>query len=332
MKLRLLIAIGLLLSACAAAPPPLGPTPENGSGTISIPTITLPEDRFPTSSGNGAPAVVQAEFNIPPNRGARAPAVVVMHGCSGLLPGSRRWAAELGRAGYATLVFDSFGGRALKETCTGNQNINLGSRIIDAYRGLEFLAAHPQIDPRRIALMGFSQGGAVTLLARYRRFQRLWLADGRGFAAYLAFYPGACNRKLLDEAAVDDAPLRIFHGAADDWTPIGPCREYVARMKAAGKDAALLEYADAHHGFDGPGSSLRSRPEVLNSGKCLYVELAGGRFAAYHADSGARVTAGTPCLTRGATVGNNPRAYRRALEDVKNFLSARLGAGEPPQG
>ena len=53
----------------------------------------------------------------------------------------------------------------------------------------DFLASHPRVDPSKIALMGFSQGGGVTLLARHARFQRLWMAAGRSFAAYLAFYP-----------------------------------------------------------------------------------------------------------------------------------------------
>ena len=68
--------------------------------------------------------------------------------------------------------------------------------------------------------------------------------------AHLAFYPNNCFIRLADEDRVSDAPIRIFHGAADDATVIDRCREYVARLRDAGKDVALFEYAGAKHWFD----------------------------------------------------------------------------------
>ena len=39
------------------------------------------------------------------------PAVVLLHGCSGVAPRSRMWAEKLNSWGYATLIVDSFGPR-----------------------------------------------------------------------------------------------------------------------------------------------------------------------------------------------------------------------------
>jgi dienelactone hydrolase len=70
------------------------------------------------------------------------------------------------------------------------------------------------------------------------------------FAAHLAFYPTSCHIRLADEDCVGDAPIRIFHGTADDAAIIDRCREYVARLRNTGKDVALSEYAGAKHWFD----------------------------------------------------------------------------------
>lgn len=311
-----------LVAGCASVnPPPSAPSLTDGS--VALHTVTLPDDQFPTRSVAGEPATVWGHLRLPADEGRRVPAIILAHGCSGVASSHGRWADELTATGYATLLVDSFRGRSIKETCSGKQRINLGSRINDVYRGLDWLATHPRIDGGRIALMGFSQGGGVTLLARYARFQRRWMTPDRSFAAYLAFYPATCNRRLIDESEVDSRPLRVFHGAADNWTPLRPCREYVERALQQGKDAAIFEYPDAHHGFDNPRlPPERRRLDVINAGGCLFVEQASGRFVALHAGAETRVTPDQPCTIRGATTGYHADAYRRSIQDVKAFLAS----------
>jgi dienelactone hydrolase len=253
------------------------------------------------------------------------PAVILLHGAGGVSPNLADWVSELHRLGMATLVLDSFSGRGIPETRTGRFRINYGSRLIDVYRALEVLATHPRLDPARIALMGFSQGGGVVLLARQTRFQHLWASGDRQFAAFLAFYPSACNGRLLEENHVSPGPLRILHGTADDQTIIDPCRDYVERMRATGQDVALLAYLGAHHAFDIrtlPPS--RYDPDVISGRNCTYVERTPGAFEVTYRDTGKPAPSSQACLTRGITLGYDARAHQQAIQDVQAFLSTTL--------
>jgi dienelactone hydrolase len=256
-----------------------------------------------------------------PERSDPAPAVILLHGCSGISGTEIGWATTLRGLGIATFIVDSFRGRALTQTCSRNESLNPASAMTDAYSALELLGANPRIDRTRIAIMGFSIGGQSALRTSQVRFQERFAKGPTRFAAHLAFYPAGCITRLADEERIGNAPIRIFHGTADDWTLVGPCKAYVERLRKAGKDAALIEYADAHHSFDNPGIALRTLPRVVNPRNCTFVE-----------ESGRIVDAATrgsifysPCSSRGASVGYNAEAHRKAVRDVETIFGALFG-------
>ena len=112
----------------------------------------------------GDPVVLSGDLGFPPGAGP-FPAVILAHGCSGILPGKEAaWASVLREWGYATFVVDSFSGRNLIEACTNARALTGTQRVPDAYGALRILVTHPKIDPRRVALMGFSHGGLLTML------------------------------------------------------------------------------------------------------------------------------------------------------------------------
>ena len=92
-----------------------------------------------------------------------------MHGCGGLGNAEWGWVGPLKAAGYATFVVDSFTGRGLTEVCMSSRALLSVQRLPDAYGALRRLATHARIDARRIALMGFSHGGSVTLFSSWWR-------------------------------------------------------------------------------------------------------------------------------------------------------------------
>jgi len=227
------------------------------------------------------------------------------------------WARSLKELGIATLVVNSFSGRDILQVCNGQHQVSMASVLTDVYRALNILAANPRVDVSRIALMGFSFGGRTALWASHPRFQERYGQAPLNFAAYLAFYPSGCYITLADEDRIGPAPIRIFHGTADNWTPIKPCLEYVARLRRAGKDAALFEYAGAEHAFD--SAALPSRqvlPDAVNTGDCMFVERDGKIVDETEHLAGIDA----PCVVRGASIGYSPDAHRQSAADVRNFL------------
>jgi dienelactone hydrolase len=83
--------------------------------------------------------------------------------------------------------------------------------------------------------MGFSRGGQAALFASLNRFHQMWNKSGTDFAAYISFYPD-CMTTYISDTDVADKPIRIFHGTPDDYNPVAPCKRFVERLRAAGRD------------------------------------------------------------------------------------------------
>jgi len=101
----------------------------------------------------GDPVVLSGDLGFPPGAGP-FPAVILAHGCSGILPGKEAaWASVLREWGYATFVVDSLGGRNLIEACTNARTLTGTQRIPDAYGALRILVTHrTRLLPLRRAL------------------------------------------------------------------------------------------------------------------------------------------------------------------------------------
>lgn len=56
------------------------------------------------------------------------PAVIVLHGCSGIRPNQVAWAEWLRSESYAALVLDSFGGRGIRSLCGDSPAMGGGMR------------------------------------------------------------------------------------------------------------------------------------------------------------------------------------------------------------
>jgi len=206
------------------------------------------------------------------------PALVLMHGCSGLLgqrgrilPLYRAWMRALVVQGYSVLAVDSATPRGFGQTCSpGPERATmLRDRPKDAYAALQYLQSKPFVQADRVGLMGWSQGGGVVLLSINDKSIARPADLAHEFKAAVSFYPGSCSERLQSkpftqvepQSWTTRVPLLTLFGEADTWTPFAPCEAFIAAAKARGNPVELKSYAAAVHAFDAPNLTRTELPQ-----------------------------------------------------------------------
>jgi dienelactone hydrolase len=281
-------------------------------GGLTACAAAAPEGTLATSAPNGAVEQIPIVIARPDGPGP-FPAVVILHDCSGLGPGSSgapgRWSRELVARGYVVLMPDSFTtrghpGGVCTDASPSRREVGPARRRIDAYAALAHARSLPFVDGRRVGVMGGSHGGSTTLavMAAPESGGESPAQDRRGgFAAAVALYPGC--RAALGSWRSDGsgtyravAPLLILIGEKDDWTPAAPCVELARSSRATQHPVDIVVYPGAHHSFDS------DRP-------VRYVAT--------------RVNMNAPA-GRGATTGGDPQAWADSIRRVTEFFERTL--------
>ena len=197
------------------------------------------------------------------------PAVVMLHGCSGIEGITRKyldiWAQKLMSWGYVSLMVDSFGPRGESDICGGDRVFLIppNVRAQDAYDAKSYLAEIPFVNKKQIALMGWSHGGWTTLFA----LDETTPIQNRGdpFRCAIAFYP-YCSIYLRNL----NSPLSILIGELDSWCPAQMCFLRMPSGKTT-HEVTLKIYPQAYHCFDfegidtsKEGHRLLYNPEAAN--------------------------------------------------------------------
>ena len=324
---------GFALTVVLAVPTvgcPVDGLGDGRTGKIRFESST-PSDEMSVIDGRYGPKMmVEGTLSLP--KGATPPyaIAVIAHGSGGVRPDREpRWAQELGKAGIATFIVDSYDPRKTTGMNTGDISVSTMANVADAFAALRLLSTHPLLDARKVAVIGFSRGGQVALWTVLDPFRKAFMGDSLlSFSAHILVYP-ACNFQRVTRH-ISGAPILHLHGEADDLTPLAACREYMDRLRTGGAKIHTITYPGADHNFDF-AAPARYAPGVRSGAGChgeinlddrKYVLLPSKQpfasrkeFAEYERS----------CTTRGATIGGDPKARARAYVDSVAFLRQALG-------
>jgi dienelactone hydrolase len=171
--------------------------------------------------------------------GAKAPAVLVMHGCSGLSYGDREYRSYFINSGYVVFEPNSFA-RPGREPCTEDSwDESYRMRVEELEQALIEIRKLAWVDQDHLFLMGISEGGAVA--AGWSKNE---------FAGHIILEASCWSQKDRIPAAPLNTPVLAAIGEKDLWAKGASCN---TKTHARGSNSVVVK--DAPHG-------MSDRPEV----------------------------------------------------------------------
>ena len=220
---------------------------------------------------------------LPNNAGPKnpVPAMVVVHGSGGISPGREmEYGQLLADSGFAAFVIDYYRPRGATEDVNYMLrvlSITEFDAITDAYSALKILQTHPDIDPKRIGIMGFSYGGMAARFSMDSRIKQA-LAKGRpGFATHVDYY-GPCFQNL-HSSAITGAPLLTLRGDRDASNELPACLEREAELRELGAVVETQVYEGAGHAWESTQTRTLIEEAPYVSGCEIEYDAAGRSFS-----------------------------------------------------
>lgn len=261
-------------------------------------------------SGEEPSFAVEGELYLP-NSDTRSPAVFFSQGLGGVRDARERtYAAWLAEHGYASLIIDSFKSRGTDRHAEPVRALEVTESMLlsDAYAGLRYLAARPDIDPSRIYIVGFSYGGMISVLSAHEQFAQVFLPEGLRFAGHVSYY--GCTVPRLDNPKTSGAPVTIMQGGKDGNVSLERSRDIVDDVRRGGSPVHYTVFPEAYHQWE---SAERKRSFVqFNLAACRMRVGADGTIRDER--TGLRVN-GVATRTLAITMWASPLGYYMRRDD-----------------
>ncbi len=183
----------------------------------------------------------------------KRPGILVMPGGFGLGINAKRRAEMLAGLGYVAFAGDPYGDGVEIDDLEEVKKMVVALRSDpDKFRqraqvALDTLLSFPQVDPKRVAAIGYCLGGTFVLeLAR----------AGAPLAGVVTFH-GGLETQCPAEPGQVRAKLLICTGADDPSVPVAHVNAFAEEMTKAGADWQIISYGGTQHAFTYPDAATR---------------------------------------------------------------------------
>lgn len=173
------------------------------------------------------------------------PGVLLVHEWWGLNDYARMRAKELAAQGYVVFAADMYGeGKTVEHPkdageMAGKVRANLADWRKRAVAALNVLKSQPQVNPEKLAAIGYCFGGSTALQLAYTG------ADLKALATFHAALPAPTG----EEAKQIKPVILVCHGGADSFIPEAAIQAFQQGLKAADKKYEFVSYPGVVHSF-----------------------------------------------------------------------------------
>lgn len=187
----------------------------------------------------------------------KRPAVLVCHEGPGQDDTARNYAKRLAELGYVAFALDYVGGgrqetdrnqmmaRIMELSAAPDRIVAIGQA------GIDILLAQPEVDPGRLAAIGFCFGGTMSFqLAR----------AGVPLMAAVGFHAGLATIAPAREGM--KTRILALIGSEDPIIPPAQRDAFIAEMSAAKADWQLVLYGGIQHSFTNPAAANFNLPGI----------------------------------------------------------------------
>ena len=190
-----------------------------------------------TFQSGGKP--IRLDAYLPEQSDGPVPTVIALYGAGGNVSGMERYASTLAAQGFAVYLLHYFDRSGIESADKPTIMRNFPLWMKTLWDAISFVETQPQVDGKRIALLGFSLGAYLSLANS---------AIDTRVRAVVEFFGGMPKEMNLFMRRL--CPVLILHGEADATVPVDEAYHLQKLLEKKGIPYEIKIYPGVGHGFE----------------------------------------------------------------------------------